>query len=122
MSTVTVQVAPGAVLEFLGYTFRYRPDRYGRVGRRYFTVEPSAGAVARLRTTPRALTTSWCAFRPVDEVVAAMNRVLVGWRQYFSLGRPGRRVPGGQRRCGAPHPLPFTPSESTALPSTGRDD
>jgi len=86
--TRVVQMAPGEALDFLGYTFRYRPDQYRRVGRWYFTVEPSRGAVARLRTELRALTASRRGYRPVIEVIAAVNRVLRGWGEYFKLGRP----------------------------------
>ena len=86
--TRVVQVAPGDALDFLGYTFRYRPDQYGREGRWYFTVEPSVGAVARLRTKLRALTDRRCGNQPVTEVVAEVNQVVRGWGQYFSLGRP----------------------------------
>src|SRR5688572_19234554 len=86
--TRVVQLRPGEALDFLGYTFRYRPDQYGRVGRWYFTVEPSVGAVARLRAQLRVLTESRRGYRPVTEVVADVNRVVRGWGQYFSLGRP----------------------------------
>ena len=86
--TRVVHLAPGAALEFLGYAFRYRPDQYGRGGRWYFTVEPSVGAVARLRTKLRVLTASRRSYRPVMDVVADVNRVLRGWAQYFRLGRP----------------------------------
>src|SRR5687768_17042485 len=86
--TRVVQMAPGEALDFLGYTFRYRPDQYRRVGRWYFTVETSRGTVARLRTKLRALTASRRGYRPVIEVIAAVNRVLRGWGEYFKLGRP----------------------------------
>jgi RNA-directed DNA polymerase len=86
--TRVVQLEPGEALDFLGYTFRYRPDQYGCVGRWYFTVEPSVGAVARLRTKLRGLTASRCGYRPVTQVIADVNRVLRGWGQYFQLGRP----------------------------------
>jgi len=88
MKTRVVQLAPGEALDFLGYTFRYRPDQYGRVGRWYFTVEPSVGAVARLRTKVRGLTASRRGYRPVREVIGDVNRVLRGWGEYFKLGRP----------------------------------
>jgi RNA-directed DNA polymerase len=86
--TRVVQVAPGAALDFLGYTFRYRPDQYRRGGRWYFTVEPSVRAVARLRTKLRALTDRRRGCQPVTEMVADVNQVLRGWGQYFRLGRP----------------------------------
>jgi RNA-directed DNA polymerase len=88
--TRVVQLGRGSPWTFLGYTFRYRPDQYGRVGRWYFTVEPSVGAVGRLRTKLRALPTSRRGYRPVSEVVGDVNRVLRGWGEYFQLGRPAR--------------------------------
>ena len=86
--TRVVELRPGVALDFLGYTFRYRPDQYGRVGRWYFTVEPSVGAVARLRRKLRGRTTSRQGYRPVRDVVTDVNRVLRGWGEYFKLGRP----------------------------------
>ena len=86
--TRVVQLAPGEALDFLGYTFRYRPGQYGGGGRWYFTVEPSVGAVARLRTKLRVHTASRRGYRPVMQVIADVNRVLRGWGTYFKLGRP----------------------------------
>jgi RNA-directed DNA polymerase len=88
--TRVVHVVPGEQLDFLGYTFRYRDDQFGRAGRSYFTAEPSDGAVARLQRKLRVLTSRHRAFVPVAEVVAQVNQVLRGWAQYFSLGRPAR--------------------------------
>ena len=86
--TRVVPLGPEASLDFLGYAFRYRPDKHRRDGSWYFTVEPSVGAVARLRTKLRALTDRRRGYRPVTEVIGQVNRVLRGWGEYFKLGRP----------------------------------
>jgi RNA-directed DNA polymerase len=76
-------------LTFVGYTFRYREDRQGRRPR-YFTVEPSPEAVARLKASLRERTSSRHACVPVSAVVGQCTRLLRGWQQYFRLGRPQR--------------------------------
>lgn len=76
-------------LTFVGYTFRYREDRTGQRPR-YFTVEPSPEAVARLKASLRDLTSSRRTFLPVSAVVGQCTQVLRGWKQYFCLGRPQR--------------------------------
>ena len=88
--TRVVQVVPGAQLDFLGYTFRYRDDQFGRQGWSYFTTEPSVGAVRRLQGKLRVLTSHRRSWVPVVQMVAEVNRVLRGWGGYFSLGRPAR--------------------------------
>jgi RNA-directed DNA polymerase len=69
--------------DFLGYTFG--PQVHRPTGRTFLTVQPSRKAVAQLRDRVRALlatgnTSAW------PEVVVAVNRILRGWRQYFSYG------------------------------------
>ena len=76
-------------LTFVGYTFRYREDRTGQRPR-YFTVEPSVAAIARLKASLRELTSSRRASVPVVVMVGQCTRVLRGWQQYFCLGRPHR--------------------------------
>jgi RNA-directed DNA polymerase len=69
-------------LDFLGYTFRYVADRFGRK-KRYLRVEPSAKALARERAAIRARTDRRWGWMPVTEHVEQMNRHLVGWANYF---------------------------------------
>ncbi|MQA92093.1 MAG: maturase [Gemmatimonas sp.] len=76
-------------LDFVGYTFRYEWDRFGR-GRRYLTAVPSDQAVAHRKEELRKLTDKEKSFVPVVELVGQVNRQLRGWKQYFSYGRPRR--------------------------------
>jgi RNA-directed DNA polymerase len=69
--------------DFLGYTFG--PQVHRPTGRTSLAARPSRTAVARLRDRVRALLSTGNT-RPWPEVVAAMNRILRGWRQYFSYG------------------------------------
>jgi RNA-directed DNA polymerase len=86
---ITLTPESGASLDFLGYTFRYEPDRFGRQ-RRYQTAVPSTKAVARQRAVLRALISRRHRWMPVPELIGAVNRQLRGWGQYFSYGYPRR--------------------------------
>ena len=74
-----------AQLDFLGYTFRYDWDQFGRQTR-YFTAVPSKRALARVREEVRRLTASRRSHVPVAVVVADLNALLRGWHQYFQFG------------------------------------
>jgi len=77
----------GASLDFLGYTFRYDRDRYGRSWR-YLNLFPSKRAVAREREALRRMTDSRMCYKPVRDLVRELNRHLTGWANYFGLGYP----------------------------------
>ena len=87
--TRIVKLTPnsGESLDFLGYTFRYDWDRYGK-GTRYYTAVPSAKAIARMKDELRELVNSRHNCEPVLGLVARVNRKLQGWKNYFSFGRP----------------------------------
>jgi RNA-directed DNA polymerase len=89
--TRTIVLAPGQpdAVTFLGYTFRYERDRFGR-GHEYVVAAPSAKAVTRCRAAVRQLVNSHRGHVPIAVVVAKMNRLLRGWGQYFSFGYPRR--------------------------------
>ncbi len=89
--TRVVRLTPDgkASLDFLGYTFRYERDRFGR-DRRYLTAVPSLKAVARIKRQVRMLTTSRRTYVPVPVLVADINTTLRGWQNYFSFGYPRR--------------------------------
>lgn len=78
-----------ARLDFVGYSFGYEWDRFGR-GRRYLTAVPSEKAVAHRKEELRKLTDKEKCFVPVAELVGQVNRQLRGWKQYFSYGYPRR--------------------------------
>jgi len=76
-------------LDFLGYTFRFDRDLFGRGGR-YLNVLPSKRSLARFRDRVRELTASRRGLVPVDDLVQDLSRYLRGWGQYFSYGYPRR--------------------------------
>ena len=86
---VTVGPTEEAQVTFLGYTFRYERDRFGRA-HRYLEAVPSEEAVARCRTKLRRLVSTRRGAVPVTDLIAQVNRMLQGWRQYFSFGYPRR--------------------------------
>ncbi len=72
-----------APFDFLGYTFgpMYSPKN----GARYLGEAPSRARVRRLRKTVHSYLSPHNQ-SPVDEVIAHLNRLLVGWQNYFSYG------------------------------------
>lgn len=85
---VVTVTAPRQSLDFLGFTLRYFRDLRGR-GHRYLAVEPSQRAQARLREKLRQLTRA-SAVRSLRDTVAAVDRLLRGWKAYFRYGYPRR--------------------------------
>jgi len=77
----------GASLDFLGYTFRYDCDLYGR-SRRYLNMCPSKKALIRERVTLREMTGSRMCFKPIPLLIQELNRQLQGWANYFGQGYP----------------------------------
>ncbi len=78
---------PRASLDFLGFTFRYDRDLYGR-DHRYLNVFPSKKSLARLRERIRGLTHGSRSCVPIPQVIAEINQVLRGWANYFRPGYP----------------------------------
>ena len=79
----------GEGLEFLGFTLRYERSVLAHSDR-YLHVGPSRKSLARVRTKLRELTASRMCFKPAPMIVADVNRLLVGWSQYFGYGHPRR--------------------------------
>lgn len=77
----------GATLHFLGFSFRYDRDRFGR-DRRYLNLFPSAKALERERQALRELTGpqwGWC---ELPALIGMINSQVRGWANYFQLGYP----------------------------------
>src|SRR5262245_41062798 len=74
-------------LDFLGYTFRYDWDRYGRQ-KRYLTAVPSAKAMEKHRNELRDLISKEQAFVPLPLLVQHVNQYRRGWAAYFQFGHP----------------------------------
>jgi RNA-directed DNA polymerase len=80
---------PGASLDFLGFTFRYEHDLFGRE-RRYLRVEPSRKAERRLREKVREQAGPQWGWMPLPILIGRLNQTLRGWCAYFRHGHPHR--------------------------------
>ncbi len=77
---------PGASLEFLGYSFRFEADKFGRP-KRFLNRVPSASACARERDKIRNLVNKERCFVPIPKLIEEVNQQLSGWANYFNKGR-----------------------------------
>jgi len=79
----------GASLDFLGFTFRYEQDLFGRK-HRYLRVEPSRKAERRFREQVREQTGPRWGWMPLPILIQRLNVFLRGWCAYFRHGHPHR--------------------------------
>jgi RNA-directed DNA polymerase len=85
--TRTVNLAEaGTSLDFLGYTFRFERDKFGR-HKRFLNRVPSARACAREREKLRQLLAAERCFVPIPQLIGEVNRQVRGWANYFDKGR-----------------------------------
>jgi RNA-directed DNA polymerase len=80
---------PGVVLNFLGYTFRYDRDRYGRDGY-YLNLVPSDKSLQQVRDRLKVMTDASHCFTPIRQMIERINLTLRGWQVYFSRGYPAQ--------------------------------
>jgi len=79
---------PEERFDFLGYSFgRYYSPQTGRT---YLCPWPSKRSVQRLIGAIREATERRTQWLEADEVVRTINRKLLGWANYFSLGPTGK--------------------------------
>ncbi len=76
----------GSSLDFLGYSFRYERDKYGRT-KRYLNLVPSALACAREREVLREMAKAKHCCVPIPKLIEQVNQQLRGWGSYFDKGR-----------------------------------
>jgi RNA-directed DNA polymerase len=76
----------GESLSFLGFSFRYYRDLQGR-GHRYLNVCPSPNSLNRIREKIHLLLAA-NRVTPIPTLIVRVNRMLRGWKQYFSPGYP----------------------------------
>ena len=74
-------------LDFLGYSFRYCKDMYGR-NKRHWSLSPSRKALQRERDAIRKLTDASQGFISLSAMIDRINRQVKGWANYFSQGYP----------------------------------
>jgi RNA-directed DNA polymerase len=84
---ITLTPTSGAQFSFLGHTFRYERDRFGR-DRRYLTAGPSDKALGRYRAALREVISAQHRHWPIPALIAVVNRRHRGWGEYFSFGYP----------------------------------
>ncbi len=77
----------GARLDFLGFSFRFERDLFGR-DRRYLNIFPSAKSIQREKERLREMTSSRMCFKPIPALIRELNVHLQGWRNYYSFGYP----------------------------------
>lgn len=75
---------PEETFDFLGYTFGRLWSH--RTGRPYYGMRPSAKALKRLRRDIHEKTSRRWLWTELENRVATINRVLIGWANYFSVG------------------------------------
>ena len=79
---------PEEAVDFLGYTIGRCYS--ARTGRPYIGARPSAKKIARLRDEIHELTDRRWQWMAVEDQVARLNRLLLGWSNYFRLGPVSR--------------------------------
>jgi len=77
--------APGASVDFLGYTFRFDSSLY-EGGGRYLNMFPSKKSLARERAKLLEMTGPRMCCKPISVLIEEINEHLAGWSNYFGQG------------------------------------
>jgi len=83
---------PKAVLNFLGYSYRYDKDLRGR-DKCYLNLFPSKEDCARRREKVRHKLQPKTSYVPIPKLIEELNHQLTGWAGYFSKGYPRKSYP-----------------------------
>ena len=83
---VTIHAESTETLDFLGLTFRYDQDRFGR-GTKFLNCVPSKKAESRERESIRKIIRKGRSYIPIPEIVQETNQQTAGWAAYFRMGR-----------------------------------
>lgn len=75
---------PDETFDFLGYTFGRLWSH--KTGRPYYGMRPSAKSLQRLRRDIHEKTSRRWLWTDLEERAATINRTLIGWANYFSVG------------------------------------
>jgi RNA-directed DNA polymerase len=79
----------GEQLDFLGYTFRWDKDLYGR-DRQYLNQIPTKKALEKEREKLREMTNHRKCFKRIPDLIKDLNAQLKGWENYFKHGYPDK--------------------------------
>jgi hypothetical protein len=79
-----VRRLPEERFDFLGFTFG--PQVSWRTGRRYLTPTPAKKKILRVCDSMSEETSRRTTWRDETEIVSRLNRILLGWGNYFRLG------------------------------------
>ena len=85
--TEVVNLGKGQGLDFLGYTFRYHRDLYGRP-KKYLHIMASKKSMKKARKVLYEKTNHKKCFKPTPTVITDINKYLKGWSNYFDYGHP----------------------------------